>query len=98
MKLKPLPRMILILGVVSAVGYGASIAMKSMPSSEPTISSVPAPTVTTVDPKAAAEAAVQRANEAAAAAPAPTPAPPAPLLVPAPTNDAGLANVLGGKK
>lgn len=102
MKLKPLPKAILILAVVSAAGYVMSLTLKNRGAETPSVAAVPAPAVTTVSPGAVptasapsaldtANAAVQAAKEAAA----PTPAP---VLTPAPTNDAGLANVLGTTK
>ena len=100
-KLKPVPRAIII-GAIVAGGVFAFTKLdlssfKQKPTAEQ--SAPPAPPVTTVPP----------AEQAPVAAPVNTPAPvqlqpsaPAPAepagLQSAPSHDAGLANVLGGKK
>lgn len=89
MKLKPLPKMILIAAFVSVVGYVANMVLKNRESesTQTAVPSAPAPEVTVVtppDPKAVPVAPAPAADST-----------PAPGLTPATTNDAGLANVLG---
>lgn len=101
-KLKPLPRAIVIIGIVAIAGYGLTMVdfAKFKKAEVPvTANTVEAPVVTTVAPPAAqtplqnAEAAVAAAR---AATPAPAPAPtPAPAPAPAPAGkDAGLDALL----
>lgn len=90
MKLKPLPKAILILAVVAGVGFAANTMLKNK-AAEPTADAVAAPTVTTVTPPAP--------NATPAPAPvAEAPAPQEPTRNVS-TGDAGLSAVLGaGKK
>ena len=104
MKLKPLPKLILIVAVVAAAGFGISTALKSQkPAVDP--NAAPAPAVTVVAPPtnnpATTPAASPSTPAPVAAAPAPAPAPveqPSGLK-PAGGQDAGLDAVLrAGKK
>ncbi len=89
-RMKPLPKMIIILGAVAALVYGAKLGMQFLPKEEPKpaveaiqvqVESVSTPAVST--PKASEPAPVEQA--------------PAPTLTPAAPQDAGVANVLKGR-
>lgn len=91
-RMKPLPKMIIILGAVAAIVYGAKIGMQFLPKEQPKqeveaikvqVENVSTPV--DVQPKASQPA------------PAPAPAEPAPALTPAAPQDAGVANVLKGR-
>lgn len=104
-KLKPVPRALVIIGIVAIIGYGlTTVDFSKFKKAEPAVTAetVAPPPVTTVAPPSALETAntaVQAATQAAAQAPAPAPAPPAAPsgLTPA-TNDAGLDAVLRATK
>ena len=91
MALKPVPKAILIIAVVSGIGYAS---MKFMPKSAPAAPEVAAPAPTVVAPPTQAQ--VDSAGQAAqaAATPAPTPAPETPRPNVS-SGDAGLSAVLG---
>ncbi len=94
-RMKPLPKFMIIAVGVAAVVYAASFVIGKLPQKAPEVKVDPVAT-TAVPPETA-----QTPAPAPSAQPAPVPAAPvaeAPALQPAPANDAGLANVLGGKK
>ena len=93
-KMKPVPKFLLIVVLVGGVVYGAKLGMSLLPEKKPEVAAVPV--TTTPVPAETAQPAPQPAPAPIAAAPQPAPA--APVLQPAPSNDAGLANVLGSTK
>lgn len=89
MALKPVPKAILIIAIVSAAGYAFT---KFMPKSAPAPEvAAPAPTVVVPPTQAQVDTA---SEQAAAPAPAPTPAPETPRSN-VTSGDAGLSAVLG---
>jgi len=102
-RMKPLPKAIILLAIVGAVGYGVKFGLDAMPKKPPpevaVTTPVPAEGTAIVAPPSTAlqnaNSAVQAATQAAQAAPAPAPAAVAPAqgLTPAGGHDAGLANV-----
>lgn len=95
-KMKPFPKFLIIVVGVAAVVTVIKIGLNMMP--EKPVSAPPAAPVA-VPAESATSAPQVVAQPAVASAPTlAAPADPAPLLQPAPTNDAGLANVLNGKK
>ncbi len=98
-RMKPLPKFLIIAVGVAGVVWAASFVMSKMPAKAPEVKADPV-TTTSVPAESAqpapAPSAAQPAPPPVATAPAPEPS--APALQPAPSNDAGLANVLGGKK
>ena len=91
-RMKPLPKFMIIAVGVAAVVYGASFVIGKLPQEAPEVK--PDPVVTTTVPAETA----QPAAPAPSAQPVPAPVSEAPVLQPATPTDAGLANVLGGKK
>lgn len=94
-KLKPVPRALVIIGIVAIAGYGLTMVdFSKFKKAEPpaTAETISAPVVTTVSPPAATAPTPVAAPIQPAPLPAPQQAAPAPL--PAPAKDAGLNNLL----
>ena len=93
-RMKPLPKALIIGAFVAGLVYAG---VKLMPEPKPAVPAAPVETVSTpAQPAPVSPPSAPAITPPVAAVP--VPAAPAPTLQPAPTNDAGLANVLGTKK
>lgn len=95
-RMKPLPKFLIIAVGVGAVVFAASFVIGKLPQKAPEVKADPV--VTTTVPAETAQTPAPAPSTTPAPQPAPAPVAEAPALQPAPANDAGLANVLGGKK
>lgn len=104
-KLKPVPRALVILGIVGGIGFGATkVDFSSFKKKDEPAAAAPAETTVVVPPANQAAVTAPTAPAPQQVAPAPAPAPAAqpqeqPLLQPAAAHNSGMEAVLrAGKK
>lgn len=83
MRMKPVPKAIIVVALVGGIGYGASVYLEHRKANPPAVVEAPAP------------AAVAPAPAPVEAAPAPAPATPPPRATAQQPQDRGLSNLLG---